>query len=361
MKKYTLSLIATACALALTACSSSRGGNAVDSSQYLTQKPSSPKPTSPTKPTTPPSSENSTNTTKPVDPKPTESKPTEPTKPSEPEKPVQPTEKPIAPTDTPKVPEHTQSPFSDPIFVASEQGPQVGAVVTLEKNGTITGRNPINDGREELNELVLEGTRFLLYNSRDLIEGNGIDGFKTLSNQDVMKETPYNGKISGYVGGWGPEGDYDTQIFTNMRFGVLNRDNDSTLFVQGYQTPEEQVSYARQKALYPMPKSGVFLYKTGHALYGKEGNYQQLTAEVVADFTQKQLDVVLKKDEKEKLAFSAQIDKNAFTGKHKGIESKGAFYGSRANEVGGVFYQTEGTEKGKNGVFGAVDARPIRQ
>lgn len=368
MKKYTLCTLAAASTLILTACSNSHGGNEINNSHYLTEKPSTSKPTSnqttteTTKPSTEatkPSTEKNTNNSststvdKQTEDKPAENKPTEKPSTSNPS---------TANIDKPQVPPtETISLFKEPTFVHSNNGPLTGAIITLKANGTTTASNPINDGKEELNELVIDDKRILLFNSRDLINGNGMDGFKTLSNDDVMKETPTTSKISGYVGGWGSESEFDPRIFTNMRFGVINIDNESALFIQGYQTPETNVELARSKSLYPMPKSGKFLYNTGHALYGKEGNYQQLNAEVVADFSNKQLEVALKENNTSKLEFTANIEGNTFNAKNNGIEAKGAFYGSQANEVGGIFYQTEGNDKGKNGVFGAVDARKISQ
>lgn len=398
MKKYSLTLLAMACSFALVGCSSSRGGDSVNTSKYLTEKPTVSTPTNPnsgsqnsntspsetkpaeTKPTeTKPAETKPTDTTKPTESKPAETKPVE-TKPTE----TKPTEtKPTETKPTETKPAETKpadtnltettkpaetkpaetavvSPLNQNLFVASSDGTLSGAVVTLNANGTSESRNPINNGKEMLNELIIGDNRLVLFNTNDLLNGNGMDGFKALSNNDAAKETPISATVSGYVGGWGSESSYNPSEFRNMRFGIANVGSDSHLFVQGYLTPTDGVQVGRNGEHYPMPREGKVLYEKGYALYGKDGSYQQLTAEVEANFSDKKIGVKLKEGDTEKLAFNGVIEGNSFSGKTNGVESKGAFYGSRAAEVGGVFYQTEGADKGKNGVFGAVDKRFIR-
>lgn len=316
MQTFSPKLIAIFCSLALAACSVSRGGDEVYVSKYLTEKPKSPS-------THSPSTGNSASS-------------------------------PSQGTSSP--PTGTIVPFKDPTFVPSNDGTLFGALIHVKKDGSTLGQNPVNDGYEMLNELRVDDKRILLFNSNELLQSPDPSGFKVLSNKDVVPETPIEKTVSGFVGGWGAEGEYDPRIFRNIRFGVLSLEKESTLFVQGYVTPIKGVETVRGKQLYSMPKSGAILYNQGYALYGRDGDYQRLKAEVEADFDTKKLSVVIQdQNEQKQFDFSANIEGNTFVGKSNGIESKGAFYGSRANEVGGIFYRTEGNDKGKNGVFGAVD------
>ncbi|MGX2949514.1 transferrin-binding protein-like solute binding protein [Ursidibacter sp. B-7004-1] len=317
MKKSPLSLIIFASlSLTMTACSSSRGGNNdyANTSEYVTEKPK-------------------TNTVT------NELTQVQPSNHAE---------------NTANI--NVDSPFKQNVFVQPEDGTLTGAVIHIDSKGNSQSYNPVNNGKEALNELIINDQRIILFSSSDLISGNGLDGFKVLTNKDVAQETPINGTVKGLVGGFGSQASYNPTEFRNMRFGAVNINDKSYLFVQGLLTPT-----SLQDSIYPVPRNGKFLYHKGYALYGSLGNYQQLGADVVADFNNKKVQVVLKDGEQQKLAFNADIDGNVFKGITNGIETQGAFYGSLAAEVGGVFYQTEGVDKGKNGVFGAVDKRVIRE
>lgn len=356
MKNASVTLLSVACALALAGCSSSRGGDEVNTSRYLTEKPTQTKPSTSTDSTT--SDTTATGTTS-VDNQPTTNTSTTNTGNA-----GNTTSGSTSTTNTSTGAATTgtasTSPFQTKLFTPSAEGDLAGAVITLNSNGTTTSRNPINNGKELLNELIIGDSHLVLFNANDLLNGNGMDGFKTLSNRDASKETPISETVSGYAGGWGSEASYNPSEFRNVRFGVANVGSQSHLFVQGYLTPTANVQTIRGTEFYPVPKSGKFLYEKGYALYGNNGRYQQLAAEVEANFSDKKIDVKLTDNGTEKLAFNGVIDGNTFSGKSNGIESQGAFYGSQASEVGGVFYQTEGTDKGKNGVFGAVDKRFIQ-
>ena len=254
------------------------------------------------------------------------------------------------------------NPLKEALFQTPEKnGILTGAVLTLKPEGIYNASNIKNVRDEKLNELHVDGSTIYLFNTKDLL--NGINGkFKALSNRDLSENSKVSGTITGFVGGFGTEVSYDPRTFRNMRFGVYNVDNINNLFVQGIATPVQDIQTIRDSQIYPMPTSAKAIYQEGHALYGKEGKYIPLEAEVFADFDKKIITVDLKEtgSNTKKLSFEGKIDGNTFSGSTNGIESKGAFYGSRAAEVGGIFYQTQGTEKDHNGVFGATDKRGFR-
>ncbi|OOH88880.1 hypothetical protein BMT54_08115 [Pasteurellaceae bacterium 15-036681] len=318
MQYFSLSLIAVSCALAISGCSSSRGGDVAMPSGYFSEKPVK-------EVVTPTTNDN--------------------------EK-----EKTTLIPDPKSAPVQETSPLKESNFAINPDGDLTGKVINVNNDGSLTAANVVNYRDENINELVIGNTKIALFNAYDLTDGTGKGTLKELTDKDVREGVP-TGNISGYIGGWGEE--YYRTGFQSLRFGVYNVDKQSTLFVQGYMTPVGETMLVRSVTYYPVPASGTFTYRSGQALYGKDGDYQQLNPTVVANFDNKKLSVTLAEQAtaKEKLAFSADIDGNTFSGKTNGIESKGAFFGSRADEVGGIFYQTEGTEKGYHGVFGANDKR----
>ncbi|AUI66856.1 MULTISPECIES: transferrin-binding protein-like solute binding protein [Glaesserella] len=312
MKHFKFTLLAISCLLALTACSSSSGGGGGSAPTYFTEKPQ-------TESTSSSGSNTSVN------------------------------------QNTETSPQNEPKTLKDPIFQGKNGDKLVGALVTITPNGQISGQNLTSYLGEDLNVLMLNKVEIpLLPTSAD----DDQSGFKAITSTEATAKL---GNIQGYTNK--ATTDYrDTRYYQFVRFGVVSLNNQNTLFVQGLQTPisgsisDIENGYA---TLYSMPKSGKFVYKKGDALYGKDGNYEQLTADVSADFTNKQLSVSLKDSatKAEKVAFSSVIDGNTFSGSHNGVDSKGAFYGSQANQVAGVFYRTEGTEAGYHGVFGATDKR----
>ncbi|WP_373766604.1 transferrin-binding protein-like solute binding protein [Glaesserella sp.] len=314
MTKLLLSLIATGCIGTLTACSSSSGGGGGNAPVYFTEKPT-------TNADTNTSATDSGNDS-------------------------------AIPSDSTIPPLNTASPINGNLFQGQHGDKFVGALITIKNSGETTGQNLKSYLGEDLNVLMVNNVEVPLL---PVSAEDDQAGFKTISPIDKL------GLIHGYTNKATSE--YrDVRYYQFVRFGVLNMNSQHTLFVQGLQTPvsgtvsELENGYA---TLYAMPKSGKFTYNKGDALYGKDGNYQQLIANVTADFTNKQLQVSLKESatQSEKLAFSSRIDGNTFSASHNGIDSKGAFYGSQANQVAGVFYRTEGEEAGYHGVFGATDKR----
>ncbi|AGH37500.1 hypothetical protein F543_21720 [Bibersteinia trehalosi USDA-ARS-USMARC-189] len=320
MQKLHFSFITTACALMLSACSSSSGGGNGTAPIFLTEIPDSSNNTQPATPSVTPPNAGNTSADHAVQPN-TED-------------------------NTPKL--------TSPMFSSPKDARLTGAILSINSaNGSVSGKNLHNVEKETLESLFIDNVEIAL---KTLAAEDEQRGFNSLTTADQKHGSL--GEISGAVNKTSIYSLYDQSVYQFVRFGVINSNSHSHLFVQGLQTPIEGVWSEIDNGhanLYPMPKSGKFVYKKGDALYGKAGNYSALSAEVRADFNQKQLNVSLKDGQTEKLAFSAAIEGNTFNGNSHGVESKGAFYGSGANQVGGVFYESQSQY---NGVFGATDKRP---
>ncbi|MCK3654857.1 hypothetical protein A4G19_03475 [Pasteurellaceae bacterium Macca] len=357
MQKRTLTLIALSCAITLTACSTRSGGKnhyqaEIYSKPPIAQSGSDQSNHSSSENTTPPPKtdlSNNSSTEKPSTP-PVANKPMEDL--------VQPPkeDKPIIQTKI--FQDSTFNEGGEPYFYRG----LAGGVYTLKKDGSVQGRAPKNYRDEHINELLLGDLVLPLFTSTDYVsgyEGYPESAFKPLTAKNVVKgNAPAD--LKGYVGGFAEPHEYAK--YQNVRFGIVSSQGEPTLFVQGYLTPVNEVRDSINGTHYPMPKSEVFVYKEGHALYGKEGNYQQYYADVRADFGERKLTVNLegKQNPQSKIHFSANIEGNKFSGLTDGIESNGAFFGSQANEVGGMFYQKEGADKGAHGVFGATEKHPAK-
>lgn len=321
MLSLRLTLIASACVLALSACSSSSGGGESNSSLFITQDPYKNQSTNsggiannsnlgnnPSSDTASSSGSNSAG---------------------------------------------NLAIFSSSSFTASPNPVQLSGAIVSVKAETPTVSNLKNTRDEELNELLVGNTHIRLFSVYDLLDPEqSLDKFKPLTDNDVIDGR--TGTASGYVGGFGNIFSYSG--FHNTRFGVYRADNVDHLFVQGYVTPLTERQRSRNGDLDPMPSAGRYTYRIGQALYGQNGEYEQLSASVVADFDTDKLNVNLN-GTKTNLSFSANISGNGFEGNDGGIQSKGLFYGDQAEEIGGIFYRTEGSEKGKGGVFGARSPR----
>ena len=219
-----------------------------------------------------------------------------------------------------------------------------GVILTANKDGSFKAANPKNN--DSLDTLNIDGTTISLFSAGEKLSDIGVSKLKTLSEKD-LKDSP-NNKLFGYVGSIGQYGDRGLD-FKAIRYGVAIVDDVAHPFVQGFLTPETGNVVVQGEQYFPIPHQGSFKY-TGFAVYGSGSDYKQLNSEVVADFTNKKVKVDLMGD-LTKLTFGGDIHGNTFSGTSKdGIETKGAFYGSLARDVGGVFNHTK---EGKNGAFGA--------
>lgn len=253
----------------------------------------------------------------------------------------------------------TPTPFKETIFAPSADPKALsGGHLAVKADGSTQGTALKNYRDEELNELVVGDTHIRLFNVREDLSGTYLDKFKALSNSDVTEGK--NGEVSGFVGGWGNLFTYAG--FFHTRFGVYRANGVDHLFAQGFATPLTEAADSRNGRLSPMPTSGRNTYANGQALYGKDGNYEQLKAVALADFDAKTITVSLldQLGGSPKVQFNAQIDGNTFKGDSGDIHSRGGFFGSGADEATGLFYHADGAEKGKNGVFGVNSPRRER-
>lgn len=231
-----------------------------------------------------------------------------------------------------------------------------GAMVAVE--GDKLTYQAVAEKSQNLNALVVDGKTVTLF-STDQILARQENYENETHNLDEIRTEGLTGKVGSL-----PKRKIGDD-FAQMRFGyVTDNSGKTTLFVQGHQTPttesvDSPFSYYRagqageKEIMRPMPTAGRFEYQ-GNAFYGKANNYAQFGVTALADFDNKKVKVDLTQEDKTKLTFGGQIEGNGFAGNYQGVEAKGAFYGTNGQDIGGVFYQTQGTEKDYNGVFGAT-------
>ncbi|OOH88879.1 hypothetical protein BMT54_08110 [Pasteurellaceae bacterium 15-036681] len=234
-----------------------------------------------------------------------------------------------------------------------------GTQVAVENN--VLTNQALQAKQTDLNQLIVDGKTIELYSNAEINERGSV-GSQSYDSKALAVDG-YTGKVSSL-----PKGRYDDN-FSQVRYGyVTDKDGKTTLFVQGHLTPEtERVASfyypgyhgtARAQEgydMYEMPKSGVWEYTAGSAFYGKNGVYKEFGANAVADMDNKKVKVNITENGADKLTLGGVISGNTFEGSYNGIDSKGAFYGSDARDVAGVFYNSNaGSEKDYNGVFGAT-------
>lgn len=209
---------------------------------------------------------------------------------------------------------------------------------------------------DDLNKLLVDGTEITLYTPTEIRESSA-------TNEYIAKELSsegYNGKVAAMLKNRNADG------FTQVRYGYVTKDGKNTLFVQGHTTPTEGTAYSPFDSFYygtsradqfvelsSMPTSQVWSYK-GNAFYGKDGAYQELSVDAVVDFAQKKIRAELKSGDTLQVTLGGEIKGNQFSGIYNGTVTSGAFYGTKAQDMAGVFYQTSGEHKDKHGVFGAT-------
>ena len=235
-----------------------------------------------------------------------------------------------------------------------------GKIVSVENSQLVD--KPLKDKHRELNELVVDGKSIILYSQPEIVE------YKNEYYDEYEVKDFSNNGISGVIGSL-PK-DRNKLNFAQMRYGYLTEDGKTTLFIQGHLTPETNevnspynhfyygLANERNKEgdeLKPMPKSGIFDYE-GFAFYGKDNQYKQLSVKGIADFNAKKVKLDLIDNDTTKLELAGNIKGNTFGGNYQGAIMNGAFYGTAARDLGGIFYQAEGELKDYNGVFGATTA-----
>ncbi|MCO4166298.1 transferrin-binding protein-like solute binding protein [Actinobacillus suis] len=225
-----------------------------------------------------------------------------------------------------------------------------GTILTVAQNGELTAKKP--ETLEDLDSIMVDGVKITLFSVTDKLSNVAVGKLKQ-SNENGGKL--YVGSMADSYGAYGSY--QDPNSFKAMRYGAYTLNGQTHLFVQGFLTPEQGTINVLGDTFYSMPKDSTYKY-TGFALYGKDNQYAQLNSEVIADFSNKKLKVELKEAgaATAKATFGGDITGNTFSGTRDGIETKGAFYGSLARDVAGLFNDTK---TGNNGVFGASDKRAI--
>lgn len=122
--------------------------------------------------------------------------------------------------------------------------------------------------------------------------------------------------------------------FSHVSYGYLGRESTPTLFVQG-------------KTSSSVPSTGKATYR-GSAIHVTAGNSNATTqiaqASFDVDFDKKTLKGTINTPQKVNL--EANISGNRFSGTASGISTTGYFYGDKADELGGLYRNTNGTVSG---------------
>ncbi|WGE56500.1 transferrin-binding protein-like solute binding protein [Actinobacillus equuli] len=226
-----------------------------------------------------------------------------------------------------------------------------GAIATA--NADSVSINSIADNIDQnLNTLLVDGKTITLYSSQDLIKGRS-------SEEELIKDLENN---KGKVGSL-PKSALKSN-FEQMRYGYITENGVTKLFVQGFMTPtngkkdsmspfnyydESKGRTSSAQRQDPMPTEGIFEYN-GKAFYGKDNQYIELNTTAYADINNKKVQVNLFDKDTKTLTFGGSIVDNKFSGTVDGITTEGAFYGTGAKDLAGLFYNTT---DGKNGVYGA--------
>ncbi|MGX2968171.1 transferrin-binding protein-like solute binding protein [Ursidibacter sp. B-7004-1] len=242
-----------------------------------------------------------------------------------------------------------------------------GKTLDIENNKFIS--NNIVPEQKDLNQLVIDGIKIDLYTKEESIKNYEMEydqAYQTKQLEVEIENNIYKGKVGSLpVKLSNIEESYREFGFEQLRYGyVVDKNNKETLFIQGHLTPEKETvlspysryygQYDDAQPLSPMRKENVWLYDYGTAFYGKDGQYNEFGVTAIADIPNKKVKVNILENNKEKFVFGGVIDGNTFAGLHNGIQTQGAFYGSEGQDIGGIFYITEGNEKDYRGVFGAT-------
>ncbi|WGE50125.1 transferrin-binding protein-like solute binding protein [Actinobacillus equuli subsp. haemolyticus] len=242
-----------------------------------------------------------------------------------------------------------------------------GSVFTSE-NGKLNGTNISPNNTNDITKLAIGDTVITLFKEGTFTKGNQELPTKTEDinkTTDIMIEGKPAGKAVGLV-----YDSYTRSNYIDMKYGYVTKNGKTSLFIQGNMTPTAEeistsgnISSPKVGAFYdsrlgPMrtdisTDGGVWSY-IGKAFVGKDNNYREYNVNAEVDFiTAKKVKVNLTDiEQKEKnITFGGNISGNTFSGEVDGIITKGAFYGSNAINLGGVFYNTNNAQ---DGVFGAT-------
>ncbi|KAE9535423.1 hypothetical protein A1D25_04825 [Ursidibacter arcticus] len=363
MKKLHLSLIATACALAITACVSDKP-NPQTSHTTATSNPVNNAAKETPKAEEAPKAEETTKAEE--TPKAEENKQTEsPEEVARLQSNIEVIKK--------AIPSNITYKSDDPLLAeveldygTSEFSNVNGKALNIENNRFVSQELPAD--QKDLNHLYLDGVKIDLYTKEESIANYEKDfdqPYKAKLLNVTSGNNTYKGKVSSLpIKPSDNDEDYREQGFEQLRYGyIIDGNNKETLFVQGHLTPETKAvlspyskyygKYSDAQPLSPMRTEGIWLYDSGTAFYGKDGEYKEFNVKAIADITNKKVKVDVENNQT-KLVLGGIIDGNKFSGLYDGIQTQGAFYGDRGQDIGGIFYQTQGDEKDYRGVFGAT-------
>lgn len=179
----------------------------------------------------------------------------------------------------------------------------------------------VNTNTDNINTLNVDGKTFNI-GSPNIVSG-------TFTNTNDAK---FNTTISG----------------THMKYAKYGfvRDKNAQMeyyFYQGEKTPTANV-----------PTTGTATYK-GQSIYACETCNSQMvqgTSEFKVDFGKKTLSGSISNSKASNIALNATISGNSFNGKNSaGTETRGAFFGDKAQEISGTYANNE---KAFGGAFGAT-------
>ncbi|WGE72009.1 transferrin-binding protein-like solute binding protein [Actinobacillus equuli subsp. haemolyticus] len=240
-----------------------------------------------------------------------------------------------------------------------------GGTSTLNSNSQSYTASDIIPTDKNLNTLNVDGTTVTLISTGTMKEhrAKSDNSYQYEFNKifDIKNEQE---KVVGKVGSLPKRG--ISNDFDQMRYGYYTKNGQTILFVQGYMTPTTKYAnspfnYWKESSpngststttLNEMPTSKTYEY-SGSAFYGNGHSFDELKTRAYADFDNKKVKIELLDNDTTKLTLGANITNNTFSGEHNGTVTKGAFFGNRAQDLGGLFYQTSGKDAGKHGVFGA--------
>lgn len=225
-----------------------------------------------------------------------------------------------------------------------------------------------------LNELVIGTTKIKLLSDEEIhswAKGSNASEREKLGvlSKNLTDIDASGAKVSGKVNAFSEK--VNAENLAQTRYGYVTIDGVTHFFVQGYQTPVAGTAevnspfnlsaYTRTATpasgqavrIAEMPTDKILAYK-GQAFYGKDGIYNPLDMAATADLSNKKVKVVLSEAGADKFTFGGNIDGSNFAGNVNGVVTKGAFYGPKALDIGGIFYVTEGANKNNNGVYGGT-------
>lgn len=162
---------------------------------------------------------------------------------------------------------------------------------------------------------------------------------KVVINGQILDFVPAHfsaGKLNMRSGNIDRVGGGNLQL-SYTRYGYIREGSAGpAVFAQGEVTPINAV-----------PKTGTATYQ-GSAAHVVPGEVSLVDSSFTVDFAKQQVQGVIKAPAGD-VNLAATINGNAFSGVHNGMQTQGMFYGSQAQELGGVYADTTGLVSGAYG------------